>query len=115
MSAAPRDAATLLWRGPHREKSGYMRLGAERFPSADYFVVVCISGHSRHRRWCMIAAMKDLMEKLEKLRTEAEDCTLISRLAADKAKRQTFAELADKLRHIAAELERVIAAGESGT
>ncbi|MBI5264977.1 MAG: hypothetical protein HY852_24545 [Bradyrhizobium sp.] len=53
--------------------------------------------------------MKDLLEKLEKLRTDAEDCTLISMLAGDTAKRETFAKLADDLRQMAAELESVIA------
>ena len=37
--------------------------------------------------------MKDLREKLEKLRTDAEDCRLISRLATDKAKRGVLERL----------------------
>lgn len=42
--------------------------------------------------------MKDLRDQLEKLRAEAEDCTLISRLAADKTKRELFARLAAQSR-----------------
>jgi hypothetical protein len=54
--------------------------------------------------------MKDLMETLQKLRTDAEDCDLISKLAADPAKREVFAKLASQLRLAAADIERVIAA-----
>jgi hypothetical protein len=61
--------------------------------------------------------MKDLREKLEKLRADAEDCSLISRLAADQKKRETFAHLAEQLRQMARDIEGVIAdktaAGES--
>jgi hypothetical protein len=39
--------------------------------------------------------MKDLRETLEKLRADAEDCLLISRLATDKVKRETFKNLKD--------------------
>jgi hypothetical protein len=42
--------------------------------------------------------MKDLKAELEKLLTNAEDCTLIARLAADKQKRETFARIAQHLR-----------------
>jgi hypothetical protein len=54
--------------------------------------------------------MKDLMETLQKLRNDAEDCDLISELAADPAKREVFAKLASHLRLAAADIERVIAA-----
>jgi hypothetical protein len=53
--------------------------------------------------------MKDLREKLEKLRADAEDCSLISMLATDKAKREIFARLADHLRQMALDVEKVIA------
>jgi hypothetical protein len=53
--------------------------------------------------------MKDLREKLEKLRTDAEDCALISKLATDKAKRQMFAKLAEHLGQLANDVEAVIA------
>jgi hypothetical protein len=54
--------------------------------------------------------MKDLKEKLEKLRADAEDCLLISRLATDTMKRETFKNLSDHLRQMAADVEAVIAA-----
>lgn len=54
--------------------------------------------------------MKDLRAELEKLLTNAEDCTLIARLATDKAKRDTFARIARQLREMAAELQADIAA-----
>jgi hypothetical protein len=54
--------------------------------------------------------MKDLMERLQKLRDDAEDCELISKLAADQAKRGVFANLAIQLQQAAADIEQVIAA-----
>ena len=54
--------------------------------------------------------MKDLTAELEKLLTNAEDCTLIARLATDKNKRETFARIAKQLREMAAELQADIAA-----
>jgi hypothetical protein len=54
--------------------------------------------------------MKDLTERLRKLRDDAEDCLLISRLATDQTKRQVFEKLAIRLEAMAAELEVVIAA-----
>jgi hypothetical protein len=54
--------------------------------------------------------MKDLTETLEKLRADAEDCLLISRLATDKVKRETFKNLSDHLRQMAVDVEAVIAA-----
>jgi hypothetical protein len=53
--------------------------------------------------------MKDLKEKLEKLRTDAEDCSLISKLATDKAKGELFARLAAQLRRMAEDVEVAIA------
>jgi predicted aldo/keto reductase-like oxidoreductase len=53
--------------------------------------------------------MKDLHERLEKLRTDAEDCALISKLATDKMKRETFARLADHLRQLANDAAAAIA------
>ena len=53
--------------------------------------------------------MKDLREKLEKLRADAEDCDLIGRLATDKTKRETFKRLAIQFRSAAADIEAVIA------
>ena len=54
--------------------------------------------------------MKDLKAELEKLLVNAEDCELIARLAADKAKRQTFSRIAKQLREMAAELKADISA-----
>jgi CRISPR/Cas system-associated endoribonuclease Cas2 len=54
--------------------------------------------------------MKDLTERLRKIQDDAEDCLLISRLATDQTKRQTFSRLATQLEQMAADLEAVIAA-----
>ena len=54
--------------------------------------------------------MKDLKAELEKLLTNAEDCTLIARLATDTNKRETFARIAKQLREMAAELQADITA-----
>ncbi len=59
--------------------------------------------------------MKDLSAKLEKLLTEAEDCDLIGRLAADPDKRELFKKLAIDLRAIASDIEMVIAARTTQT
>jgi hypothetical protein len=59
-------------------------------------------------------AMQDLKDRLEKLRTDAEDCFLLSKLATDKAKRETFAHLAAQLRRMALEVEAVIASKIAG-
>jgi hypothetical protein len=53
--------------------------------------------------------MQDLQKKLEKLLTEAEDCDLIGRLAADKQKRELFKRLATDLRAMAHDIETMIA------
>ena len=53
--------------------------------------------------------MQDLKAKLEKLRTEAEDCELIGRLATDIHKRELFFRLAVDLRGMAYDIESVIA------
>jgi hypothetical protein len=49
--------------------------------------------------------MDDLNAKLQKLLIEAEDCDLIGRLAADKAKRDLFNKLAVDLRNMAKHIE----------
>lgn len=53
--------------------------------------------------------MDDLRAKLEKLLTEAEDCELIGRLAADQAKRELFKKLAADLRAMARDINVLIA------
>jgi hypothetical protein len=57
----------------------------------------------------ILLRMKDLTEKLEKLRADAEDCFLISKLATDKEKRELFARLAAQLRRMAEDVEVAIA------
>ena len=58
--------------------------------------------------------MKDMGAQLEKLRMEAEDCALISRLATDPNKQKLFATLAKHLETVALELDRAISEGTSG-
>jgi hypothetical protein len=53
--------------------------------------------------------VQDLKAKLEKLRTEADDCELIARLANDIHKRELFLRLAVDLRTMARDVETVIA------
>jgi hypothetical protein len=54
--------------------------------------------------------MEDLKTKLEKLLSEADDCELIGKLAADAKKRELFTRLAADLRSMARDIEDVIAA-----
>ena len=58
--------------------------------------------------------MKDMMAHLEKLRIDAEDCALISKLATDMQKRELFARLAEHLSLLASEVERAMATKISG-
>jgi hypothetical protein len=53
--------------------------------------------------------MKDMQAHLEKLRTDAAECLLISNLATDKAKQALFARLSEHLTSLATEVERAIA------
>jgi hypothetical protein len=57
--------------------------------------------------------MKDMEAQLEKLRLDAEDCTLISRLATDPNKQELFTRLAKHLATLASEVERAIAENAS--
>ena len=54
--------------------------------------------------------MQDVQARLEKLRSEAAECRLISDLATDKKKRELFARLADHLSVLAAEIANVVVA-----
>jgi len=54
--------------------------------------------------------MEDMSAKLEKLLTEAEDCDIIGRLAADPNKRALFKKLAADLRAMAGDIKAAIAA-----
>lgn len=57
--------------------------------------------------------MKDKQAQLEKLRTDAAECTLIRDLATDPKKRELFTPLADHLSMLAVEFERAVAEGVS--
>jgi hypothetical protein len=60
----------------------------------------------------LVGPMKDYHSSLEKLRKDAAENRLIADLATDKAKRETFANLADHLNALADEVERAMAAKE---
>ena len=53
--------------------------------------------------------MQDLRNQLEKIKADADDCVLISELATDATKRETFRRLADQLLQMSREIEQVIA------
>ena len=53
--------------------------------------------------------MQDLKARLEKLRTQADDCEIIGRLATDIHKRELFLRLAVDLRGMARDIEAMIA------
>jgi hypothetical protein len=52
--------------------------------------------------------MQDMRTHLEKLRTDAAECQLISDLATDPVKRQLFAKLAEHHRTLAMEVDRAL-------
>lgn len=52
--------------------------------------------------------MHDLTARLAKLRDDADDCILISRLATEPHKRELFAKLAEHLATLALDVERAI-------
>jgi hypothetical protein len=54
--------------------------------------------------------MKDMQDSLDKLRSDAAECSVISVLATDPQKREHYARLADHLNVLASEVERAIAA-----
>ncbi|MGY3618380.1 hypothetical protein [Bradyrhizobium sp. USDA 10063] len=54
--------------------------------------------------------MKDMQAHLEKLRNEAEECELISKLATNATKKALFAKLAEHHRALVKDLEQAIAA-----
>jgi hypothetical protein len=58
--------------------------------------------------------MQDMQTHLEKLRIDAEDCALISKLATDKQKQELFARLAEHLKQLASEVESTITAKIAG-
>ena len=54
-------------------------------------------------------SLEDMQAQAEKLRVDAEDCALISKLATDPNKRDLFARLAAHLSTLASEVEKAIA------
>ncbi|SED11061.1 hypothetical protein [Bradyrhizobium erythrophlei] len=52
--------------------------------------------------------MKDMAKYVDKLRTEAEECDLISKLATFTTKKELFAKLAAHHRVLADEVERAM-------
>ena len=52
--------------------------------------------------------MQDMKTHLEKLRVEAEECELISKLATNQTKKELFAKLAAHHRMLADEVERTM-------
>jgi hypothetical protein len=55
--------------------------------------------------------MKDVRVWLDRLRTQAEECRLISKLATNKAKRETFASLAETYDKAADDLQTAMDSG----
>ena len=55
--------------------------------------------------------MKDALAWVERLRKEAEECRLISKLATNQTKRETFQRLAAEADRHADEMEALIASG----
>jgi hypothetical protein len=53
--------------------------------------------------------VEDLQARFEKLQTDAEDCALIGKLAADVRKRDLFNRLATDLRGMAFDVQAMIA------
>jgi len=56
--------------------------------------------------------MHEMRAHLEKLRSDAEACALISKRATDAEKRELFATLSEHLGRLALELERALAEKE---
>jgi hypothetical protein len=54
--------------------------------------------------------MKDMQARLETLRTDANDCALIGKLATERGKRELFARLAAHLSNLALDVEQHIKA-----
>ena len=52
--------------------------------------------------------MKELLKRLQKLKDDADDCALISRLATDPHKRKAFAKLAEDYKAMIVTLETSI-------
>jgi hypothetical protein len=59
--------------------------------------------------------MKDILNRLQKMRDDAEDCALISRLATDPHKRNAFARLAEDYRAMIERFETSIKGARDDT
>lgn len=59
------------------------------------------------------AAMHEMRAHLEKLRSDARDCALVSLNATDVGKRELFARLSEHLNRLAQEVERALAETEA--
>jgi hypothetical protein len=59
--------------------------------------------------------MKDMQESLDKLRSDAAECSVISVLATDPQKREHYARLADHLNVLASEIARAVAGKADAT
>ena len=67
------------------------------------------------RSWAVctsIRHMQDMQARLEKYRSDAAECALISNLATNREKKELFARLAEHLTVLASEVERAIAKGD---
>ena len=58
--------------------------------------------------------MKDMQAQLEKIRTLAAECEVVRNLATERSKRALFAELAEHLKVLAADVERAMASVGAG-
>ena len=59
--------------------------------------------------------MKDYLERVEKLRKDADECALIRDLATDQAKRDLFDRLHSHLTVLADQVEQAILQRKAGT
>ena len=69
---------------------------------------VYTSVHSLRADTCSNGMMMDMKTRLEKLRIDAAECDLISKLATGHAKRELFARLSRRLLDMAADVEATI-------
>jgi hypothetical protein len=58
--------------------------------------------------------MKDMLAQLEKFRTQAAECEIVRNLATQPGKRALFADLAERLKVLAADVERAMASAGAG-
>jgi len=92
--------------GPSREHAGGDPARLLNSPETDLFLGRIVFSAGQRAKG---AAMQDMQAQAEKLRVDAEDCALISKLATDPNKRDLFARLAAHLSTLASEVEKAIA------